>query len=351
MFRTARSLRVLVFLFLSLVLTLFIPRQRARADELEQAAKKEGELRIVVYPSLKPLGEAFQKKYGIKVEGMYVGEPPIVRKVSQESDAGIFAVDIFTTSTGPAGSTLNKWALAYNPAGFDKVSDLKKTLPADWNQIPLFNNVVGVVYNSELLPHNQAPKSIYDLLKPEFKGKIISRTPWLGSNFLTEILSYDAWFGRDMKKWEDYWRRFKQNVGRYEPEFPTIHTAVGLKEFSLGVFTLSWTSTLYGRSYPALAFSTFKEGGIWWPNMAAIHTKAPHPNAAKLFVNFLVSEEGQKYFVDGGMIPARKDMPVKAELKQALEGIKLNNNLQNILIKELDEKEAEWKARVQKIFR
>lgn len=351
MFRTMCSLRVLCFLFLCLVPTLLVPRQPARADELEQPAKKDGELRLVAYPSLKPLAEAFQRKYGIKVEGMYVGEPPIVRKVSEESDAGIFAVDVFTTSTGPAGSTLNKWALAYNPAGFDKVADLKKTLPADWNQIPLFNNVVGVVYNSELVPHNKAPKSIYDLLKPEFKGKIISRTPWLGSNFLTAILSYDTWFGRDMKKWEDYWRRFKQNVGRYEPEFPTIHTAVGLKEFSLGVFTLTWTSTLYGRSYPALAFSTFKEGGIWWPNMAAIHNKAPHPNAAKLFVNFLVSEEGQKYFVNGGMIPARKDMPARAELKQALEGIKLNSNLQNVLLKELAEREAEWKARVQKIFR
>ena len=226
-----------------------------------------------------------------------------------------------------------------------------KTLPAGWNQIPLFNNVVGVIYNKELVPQSKAPKSIYDLLKPEFKGKIISRTPWLGSNFLTAILSYYTWFGRDMKKWEDYWRRFKQNVGRYEPEFPRIHTAVGLKEFSLGVFTLTWTATLFGHSYPALAFSTFKEGGIWWPNMAAIHTKAPHPNAAKLFVNFLVSKEGQKYFVDGGMIPARTDMPAKTELKQALEGIKLDSNLQNILVTELADREAEWKARIQKIFR
>jgi len=55
--------------------------------------------------------------------------------------------------------------------------------------------------------------------------------------------------------------------------------------------------------------------------------------------------------VNGGMIPARKDMPAKAELKNALEGIQLNADLQNILVKELAEKEPEWKARIQKIFR
>jgi ABC-type Fe3+ transport system substrate-binding protein len=154
-----------------------------------------------------------------------------------------------------------------------------------------------------------------------------------------------------MNKWQDYWSRFKVNVARYESGFPALHFAVGLKEFSLGVFTLPYTATLWGPTYPGLAYSTFKEGGIWWPNMAAIHKNAPHPNAAKLFVNFLVSDEGQKLFADGGNIPASKDIPAKAELKQAMEGIKLfNGQLQGTLVREDVEKGDEWKKRIQKIF-
>lgn len=342
-------------IFLALLVQFIVPSkalaQAGKAADLVQAAKKEGRLRMVVYPSIRPSAAAFEKKYGIKVEGIFVGDPDILRKVSTESQAGIFATDVFTTATGPSGSQLNKWTMPYIPAGYEKVADVKKALPADWNQIPMFNHVVGVLYNKDLVPSKQVPTSIHDLLKPEFKGKIISRTPWLGSNYLVHILSYFTWFGKDMNKWQDYWARFKGNVGRYEAAFPTMHFAVGLKEYSLAVFTLTYTSSLWGRTYPGIAFSTFKEGGIWWPNMAAIHKNAAHPNAAKLFVDFLVSEEGQKLLADGGNLPANKDVPAKPEIKEALKGIKLfNGNLQPTLVTELEEREDEWKARIQKIF-
>ncbi len=323
----------------------------ATASSLVDAAKREGSLRIVVFPSLTPLAEAFEKKYGIKVEGIYVGDPDILRKVSTESEAGIYETDIFGTSTGPTGSKLNKWTLPYTPAGYEKVAKLKEALPSGWNQIPLFNNVVGVIYHKDLVPASQVPKSIYDLLKPEFKGKIISRTPWLGSNYLTQILAYSTWFNHDMKKWSDYWTRLKVNVARYETGWPALHFAVGLKEFSLGVFTLPYTATLWGPSYPGLAYSTFKEGGIWWPNMTAIHKNAPHPNAAKLFTNFLISDEGQKLIADGGNVPASRDVAPKPELKRALEGIKLfDGKLQTTLVTEDEQRGEEWRKRIQAIY-
>ena len=119
----------------------------------------------------------------------------------------------------------------------------------------------------------------------------------------------------------------------------------------MAVFTLTYTSSLWGGTYPSIAFSTFKEGGIWWPNMVAIHKNTDHPNAAKLFVNYLISEEGQKIFADGGNLPASKVVPPKPEIKEALKGVKLlNGTLQPTLVKELDEREGEWKARIQKIF-
>ncbi len=323
-----------------------------RGEELEKAAKKEGKLRIVVFPSLSPLAKAFEKKYGINVEGVYVGAPGILRKVSQESDAGVFGIDMFASSPGPVGNKLNKWTLPYKPAGFGKVNEVSKALPADWNQIPLFKHVVGVVYNKQLVRRDQVPNSIYDLVKPEFKGKIISRTPWLGSNLTVHLLSYFTWFGKDMNKWRDYFSRLKQNIGRYEPKFPALHFPVGLKEFSLGVFTLPYTATLWGDTYPDLAYSTFREGGIWWPNMAAIHKRAPHPNAAKLFTAFLISEEGQRLFSQGGLIPAREDIPPKDELKEALEGIKLfNGELQSIYSKEIGENQNEWQKKIKELYR
>ena len=344
------------FLALVAVFVVIADASRAMAQpvseaDLEQAAKREGKIRIVVYPSYRPVVKGFEEKYGIKVEGIYVDEPNIQRRVSTESEAGVFQIDLFTTTTGPIGSILNKRALPYTPKGFEKVADVKKMLPAGWNQTPLVRNVVGVAYNKELVPPHQVPKSIYDLLKPEFKGKIISRTPWLGSNWIVHILSYYTWFNEDMNSWRDYWSRLKANVGRFESGFVQLHTAVGLKEFPMGVYSLQYATKVWGGSYPALAYSTFKEGGIWWPNMAVVHAKAPRPNAAKLFTNFLISDEGQRLFAKEGLIPANKNIPPSDEIKEALEGTTLlGGQAHIILVRETVEREEEWKDRIQKVY-
>ncbi len=85
--------------------------------------------------------------------------------------------------------------------------------------------------------------------------------------------------------------------------------------------------------------------------MTAIHKKARHPNAAKLFVNFLVSEEGQRIFAKGGVTPVNEDIPPKDELKQALEGVKLFNGASGLLARETLERKDEWKERIQNIYR
>ena len=321
----------------------------ASSAELLAAAKKEGKLRVIIFSSYKKAAEVFEKKYGIRVEGTYVGAPDILRKVSQETQAGIFAIDVFATSPGPL-SGLNDWTMPYKPAGFEKVAHVMKTLPKEWNQVPLFNHVVGASYNKKLVPPEKAPRSIQDLLKPEYKGRIISRTPWLGSNYLVHIASFYSWFGENEEKWTDYWTKFKANVGRYEPKWGQLHAAVGLKEFSLGIFTLPYTPFTFGRSYPDLGYSTFREPAIWWPNMAAIHKNAPHPNAAKLFVDFLVSAEGQNIFRDEGLLPADKNVAARDSLQKELMGVKLFDPAPQIIAREVSQNGEKWKARIQKLY-
>ena len=118
---------------------------------------------------------------------------------------------MFGTSPGPL-SGLNHWTMPFKPAGYEKVAHHMKALPKEWNQVPIFIHVAGASYNKDLIPPEKAPRSIYDLLKPEYKGKIISRTPWLGSNNIVHMASIHAWFGGSEEKWADYWTKFKANV-------------------------------------------------------------------------------------------------------------------------------------------
>ena len=321
----------------------------ASSAELIAAAKKEGKLRLITFSSFRKAAESFQKKYGITVEGTYVGAPGVLRKVSQESQAGIFAIDMFGASPGPL-SGLNHLTQSYKPAGYEKVAHHMEALPKDWNLVPIFIHVVGASYNKELIPPEQAPRSIQELIKPKYKGKIISRTPWLGSNYLVHIASLQAWFGGNEEKWANFWKAFKVNVGRYEPKWGPLHQAVGLKEFPLGIFTLPYTPFTFGRSYPGLGYSTFREPAIWWPNMLAIHGKAPHPNAAKLFMEFCISAEGQKHFVAEGLIPADSSMKPRGSLIEELKGVKFFAKAPEIIAHEVSNNKDAWTKRIQALY-
>ena len=321
----------------------------ASSAELIAAAKKEGKLRLITFSSFRKAAESFQKKYGITVEGTYVGAPGVLRKVSQESQAGIFAIDMFGASPGPL-SGLNHLTQSYKPAGYEKVAHHMKALPKDWNLVPIFIHVVGASYNKELIPPKDAPRSIQELIKPKYKGKIISRTPWLGSNYLVHIASLQAWFGGNEENWANFWKAFKVNVGRYEPKWGPLHQAVGLKEFPLGIFTLPYTPFTFGRSYPGLGYSTFREPAIWWPNMLAIHGKAPHPNAAKLFMEFCISAEGQKHFVAEGLIPADSSMKPRGSLIEELKGVKFFAKAPEIIAHEVSNNKDAWTKRIQALY-
>lgn len=321
----------------------------ASSAELIAAAKKEGKLRLITFSSFRKAAESFQKKYGITVEGTYVGAPGVLRKVSQESQAGIFAIDMFGASPGPL-SGLNHLTQSFKPAGYEKVAHHMAALPKDWNLVPIFIHVVGASYNKDLIPPEDAPRSIQELIKPKYKGKIISRTPWLGSNYLVHIASLQAWFGGNEEKWANFWKAFKVNVGRYEPKWGPLHQAVGLKEFPLGIFTLPYTPFTFGRSYPGLGYSTFREPAIWWPNMLAIHGKAPHPNAAKLFMEYCISAEGQKHFVAEGPIPADSSMKPRGSLIKELEGVKFFAKAPEIIAHEVSNNKDAWTKRIQALY-
>ena len=321
----------------------------ASSAELIAAAKKEGKIRLITFSSFRKAAESFQKKYGITVEGTYVGAPGVLRTVSQESQAGISAIDVFGASPGPL-SGLNHLTQPVKPAGYEKVAHHMKALPKEWNLVPIFIHVVGASYHKDLIPPKEAPRSIYELIKPKYKGKIISRQPWLGSNYLVHIASLQAWFDGDEEKWKDYWTKFKANVGRYEPKWGPLHQAVGLKEFPLGIFTLPYTPFTFGRSYPGLGYSTFREPAIWWPNMLAIHGKAPHPNAAKLFLEFCISAEGQKHFIDEGLIPADSSMKPRGSLIDELKGVKFFAKAPEIIAHEVSNNGDAWTKRIQALY-
>jgi iron(III) transport system substrate-binding protein len=160
---------------------------------------------------------------------------------------------------------------------------------------------VGIGYNNKIIPDAEAPKTYQDLLDPKWKDKmaISSSLSTTGNVVGAMVLTLG----------EDYVRKLGAQNSRV---YPLLGRALANLTIS-GEAPLSWTT------YDSHVAASRAQGAtIAWnapgpvsvtDTSVALATKAPHPHAAMLFVDFLLSEEGQKMYQKIGYSSARNGMP------------------------------------------
>ena len=164
-----------------LALSLLVWHSDARAQDakLIEAAKKEGG-KVVVYGSLENdtmdlLSAAFKKKTGLEVDYWRDAANKVTDRVAAESRAGKPQADVVLTTT----STLRLIQKDGLLAKYDSPS--AKAFPKtviDPNLGPAYRStVIGVVYNTSIVKPADAPKSLEDLVKPQYKGKVVFPDP------------------------------------------------------------------------------------------------------------------------------------------------------------------------------
>ena len=280
------------------------------ADQaLIDAAKKEG--RVTWYTTqivdqfARPAAEAFQKKYGIKVDYVRADPIDIVLRISNESKAGKVEADVFDGTATAPGLKKQGLVLKWTP-------DIAARLPPQyvdkegfWVATNLYVLTPG--YNTALVPPATRPKTYEDLLDPKWKGKMAwSRSPVAsGGPGVVGLLIADMGEAKAM----DYLRKLaKQDITNASVTARQLLDQVLAGEYpiSLGIF-----------NHHAV-ISAGKGAPVDWipmePAMAVLSvisvTKdAPHPNAGKLLVDYLVSSEGQAFFRDADYLPVDPSVP------------------------------------------
>src|SRR5258706_12351782 len=150
----------------------------ASAQTVSDAAKKEG--KVVIYGSLESdtmeaISKAFAKKTGIEVDYWRASATKVMDRAMSEDRSGKPLFDGIATNNNPL-------QLMYKEGIFAKYdSPSAKAFPKDAidpNLGPRYRNVIiGIVYNKGVIKPADAPKSLEDLLKPQFKGKIVMPDP------------------------------------------------------------------------------------------------------------------------------------------------------------------------------
>jgi iron(III) transport system substrate-binding protein len=270
----------------------------ADAQSVMDLAKREG--KVVWYSSLglslaQKVCDAFnQKKLGITCELNRDGSERIFQKVMQEAGANLWIADVVHTSDiSHFLDFKSKGMLAkYAPAGSEKFRAEFKDPEGLYYILRGSPYVIGI--NTQKVAKAEAPKRWKDLTDPRWKGKLVQAHPGYSGVVVTGMTALVGAFGRD------YFAALAKNAPLVvqSAEDPPMKLSGG--EAWVG-------STAEYNLYRALKKGNpldiiFPEEGVPFVSSAnAILAKAPHPNAAKVFTDFLFDKEAQQILADDGL--------------------------------------------------
>jgi iron(III) transport system substrate-binding protein len=260
------------------------------------AGKKEG--RVVVYGSVPPqsmegLHQAFKKKYGIDVDYWRGSSTQVSERALTEWRAGKPASDVVEGNRGVQLIMKDEVLFAkYIPPASEKFPARfkeKDNLITPWRVLP-----ISILYNTELVKATDLPKTFDDLLNPKWNGKISIPDPTrhtTTAQFLWNLRRKE--FKGD--KWLDYVKALaKQNPVLVESLAP-VTTTVIKGEASVGI-----TYIKYIKQYKGPVDYVPMDRYLTDPNYLSLSAKSPRPNAAKLYIDFACSAEGQKEIAEDG---------------------------------------------------
>ena len=269
-------------------------------SELVAAAEKEG--KVVFYTAMdvqvaEGLGKAFEAKYpGVTAEIDRSGAERIFQRVGQEYASNIHAVDAIDSSDVAHLLYWKRqgWLAAYVPDDVPRWPETARDADGFYATNRATLSVIG--YNTKLVKPEDAPKSYADLLDPKWTGKIVKAHPGYSGNIMTATFVLSRALG---------WDYFKKLAGQHIMQVQS--STEPPKKLALGERPVMFD----GNEYNALIVKAQgapvavvypSEGTPLASGSAGVMKDAPHPNAARLFISFLFSREGQQLLVDKGYL-------------------------------------------------
>jgi iron(III) transport system substrate-binding protein len=293
---------------------------------LVAAAQTEGQVvwysTLIVNQILRPLTQAFEQKYpGIRVQYSRSTNSDTALKIINESRARRLQADIFDGTNSIYPLLDAKLVAAYLPKAAATYPAESKDSDGYWTAMNLFFLTAG--YNTSQVKPADVPRSYEDLLDPKWKGKIAwtnDPTPQGPPGFIHNILTIMG-----QEKGMAYLRTFAAQ----EPVFIPASQRVVLDkvisgEYPLAVMTFNHHAAISAAQGAPVAWIRMEplSESI---NLIGILKDAPHPNAARLLEEFILSDDGQKVLADNDYIPASPSVPAKmADLKPDAGHFKVN---------------------------
>jgi len=282
---------------------------------LVDAAKKEGTLNVIALPpdwaNYGEVIKGFEAKYGLKVDSAQpdagsADEITAAKNLKGQSKAP----DVFDLGGAVANANTDMFA-AYKVATFADVPDTLKDANGLW--VNDYGGYMSIGYDAGKVP---APAKVADLLKPAYKGKVaLNGDPTkTGAGFNGVVMAALSQGGTadDISKGVAFFTSLK-TAGNFLPVDPspaTIASGQTPVVFDWDYLNVAQGKKLTGKiDWKTLVPAGAVLGGYY---VQAINKDAPHPAAARLWEEYLYSDEGQNLWLKGGARPVREAAMVTA---------------------------------------
>ena len=328
--KTARRLFVLFGVFLLATGTLCVRGS--------QAAEENKVSFYANITAVEPIMEAFTKETGIPGEYTRISTAKFLSTVFTEFEAGKLMADVIQAPLPVLEMLKDKGVIS------DYVSPQAATYPewANKKGIQLFGiEYVGLIYNKELVKPEDVPKKYQDLTDPKWKDKIVMADPSSHATTICWLIGLKENVFASEAEWRDFLKGLAANNPMFVKSFGPTPAPIESGEKQIGI---SMPKYIVTKAPAPLDYARLEGQPLMGtPRAMGISTKAPHPDAAKKFVDYWLSKDAMsllandvgEYVLAPGVFPPIDGMD-KAKV---------------IAIRELSDDEiAKWGEEFKKIF-
>ena len=302
-------------------------------------AKIEGKVAFYAnITAVEPIMKSFSDGTGVKAEYTRIASPKFVATTITEFEAGKLLADVVQSPVPVLELLKQRGVLASyrSPAAAGYPEWTRKD-----DRIQLFGiEYVALIYNKELVKKADVPKRYEDLTDSKWKDKIVMADPATHPSTISWLIGLKE----NVFKSEDEWMKFVKGLAANKPMFvASFGPTPAPVESGEKLIAISMPKYIITKSPAPLDWARVEQPMLGTPRAIAVTSKAPHPNAARLFVDYWLSKKAMdimakdvgEYVLTPGVFPP-------------IDGI---NKAKVIAIRERsDEEIRKWGNEFKKIF-
>jgi iron(III) transport system substrate-binding protein len=310
-----------------------------REKILIEGARREGQFTLYTsHTWFKTFVKEFERKYPfVKTSEWRNDSKNVIRKVLEEVKAGRILADVVETTADGMGVMKREGLFQeyYSPEARYYPNDLKPRGKNGFFYLPNRETYNSLGFNTKLIPPATAPRNFKDLLDPKWKGKMAITSTTTGARWIGNVL-------------ESMGREFLDEIVEQDVSVQDMAPAALINLVVSGEIPLS--PTIFDAN---VTLAKQKGAPVEWRPLepvvttvgsAALLAKAPNPHAALLFIDFLLSKEGQNLIMKGGLWSPREDV---GSLDQKFKKNYLDEKYSS---EEMEIKIGQWETLLRQLF-